>query len=179
MLTCTYFYPVKLGLEVLEEEYTVAVYLQDGRVAIFPDIMVGEESFSYENRMLLRRKDNCYELLDPESRYIYILSPSENGYLSYKLTMIKNALGHRIEFFYNQNGYLKRIVDSVGRELDVTTNAQGRITQVELREGMAKHFLVGYTYNQEQDLCTITDAVGADTLLTYLQSFNDEETRPK
>ena len=73
MLTCTYFYPVKLGLEVLEEEYTVAVYLQDGRVAIFPDIMVGEESFSYENRMLLRRKDNCYELLDPESRYIAIL----------------------------------------------------------------------------------------------------------
>ena len=35
---------------------------------------------------------------------------------------------------------------------NVTTNAQGRITQVELREEMAKHFLVGYTYNQEQDL---------------------------
>ena len=79
MLTCTYFIPVKLGLEVLKEEYAVAVYLQDGRVAIFPDIMVGEESFSYENRMLLRRRDNYYELLDLESRYSYILSASENG----------------------------------------------------------------------------------------------------
>lgn len=160
-------YSYEMGLEVLVDVYAVAVYLQDGRVAIFPDIMVGEESFSYENRMLLRRKDNCYELFDLESRYSYILSPSENGYLSYKLTMIKNTLGHRIEFFYNQNGYLNHIVDSVGRELDVTTNAQGRITQVELREGMVKHFLVGYAYNSEQDLCTITDAVGADALLKY------------
>lgn len=30
-----------------------------------------------------------------------------------------------------------------------------------------KHFLVGYAYNQEQDLCTITDAVGVDAVLTY------------
>lgn len=72
-------YGYEMGLEVLEEEYAVAVYLQDGRVAIFPNILAGEESFSYENRILLRRKDNHYELFEPESRYSYILSPSENG----------------------------------------------------------------------------------------------------
>ena len=87
--------------------------------------------------------------------------------MSYKLTRIKNALGHKIELFYNQNGYLNRMVDSVGRELDVITNTQGRITQVELREGTTRHLLVRYAYNPEQDLCTITDAVGADALLTY------------
>ena len=160
-------YSYEMGLEVLEDEYALAVYLQDGRVGIFPNIMVGEESFSYENRILLRRKDDYYELFDPESRYLYILSPSENGYLSYKLTRIKNALGHKIELFYNQKGYLNRMVDSVGRELDVMTNTQGRITQVELREGTTRHLLVRYAYNSEQDLCMITDAVGADVSLTY------------
>ena len=160
-------YSYEVGLEILEEEYALAVYLQDGRVAIFPNIMVGEESFSYENRMLLRRKDNSYELLDPETGYLYILTPSKKGYLTYKLSMIKDTLGHKIEFFYNENGYLCRVLDSAGRELDVITNADGRILKVELKEETTKHVLVEYSYNPEQDLVTVTDALGADTCLTY------------
>ncbi len=162
-------YNYEMGLEVLEEEYAVAVFLNDGRVCMFPELLVGEESFSDENKLLLRRKKDHYQLFDPESRYSYLLYPSENGYLSYKLTKIQNPQGHQIQFFYDKNGYLCQFIDSVGRELGVTTNHQGYITQVALKEDshLKSHVLVCYAYNQEQDLETITDAVGADTCLKY------------
>lgn len=58
---------------------------------------------------------------------------------------------------------------SIGRKLDVTTNQQGYITQVSLKEDNLTnpHVLVRYAYNQEQDLETITDAAGLDTCLKY------------
>lgn len=60
------------------------------------------------------------------------------------------------------------MIDSVGRNLDVTTNQQGRITRVALKEdNQEAHVLVCYAYNQEQDLEKITDAIGADTCLKY------------
>ena len=73
-------------------------------------------------------------MFDPGSRYSYLLYPSENGYFPYKLTRIQNPQGHQIQFYYDKNGYLCQIIDSVGRKLDVTTNHQGRITQVALQE---------------------------------------------
>ncbi|MBD5465423.1 MAG: hypothetical protein HDR22_06340 [Lachnospiraceae bacterium] len=163
-------YNYEIGLEVLEEEYAVAVFLNDGRVCIFPDILIGEEAFSEENRLLLRRKEDHYQLFDPESRYSYLLYPSENGYLSYKLTRMQNSQGHQIQFSYDRNGYLCQIIDSVGRKLDVITNQQGCITQIALKDEdneRKSYVLVCYDYNREHDLETITDAVGADTCLTY------------
>ncbi len=159
----------EMGLEVFEEEYALVVFLNDGRICAFPNILTGEESFNDENKLLLRRKEDHYQLFDPESRYSYLLYPSKNGYFSYKLTKIQNPQGHQIQFFYDTNGYLCQIVDSVGRELNITTNHQGRITQVALKEDNypGSHVLVGYAYNQEQDLETVTDALGADSRLEY------------
>ena len=119
--------------------------------------------------MLLRRNADHYQLFDPESQYSYFLYPSEKGYLSYKLTKIQNPQGHQIRFFYDRDGYLCRIIDSAGRKLGVTTNQDGRITEVTLREDREGelHTLVRYAYNTEQDLAVIRDAVGAETRLRY------------
>ena len=114
-------YNYEMGLEVLEEELAVIVFLNDGRACVFPDIIIGEEVFSDENKLLLRRKEDHYQLFDPESRYSYLFDPSSNGYLPYKLTKIQNPQGHHIQFFYDHNGYLCQVVDSVGRKLDVIT----------------------------------------------------------
>ena len=161
-------YNYEMGLEVLEEELAVIVFLNDGRACVFPDIIIGEEVFSDENKLLLRRKEDHYQLFDPESRYSYLFDPSSNGYLPYKLTKIQNPQGHHIQFFYDHNGYLCQVVDSVGRKLDVITNPEGRITQVALKENCQdSHVLVCYSYNEKQDLEKITDAVGADTCLEY------------
>ena len=162
-------YNYEMGLERVEEEHAVIVFLNDGRVGAFPDIWIGEEAFSYENKLLLKRYEDHYQLFDPESRYRYQLYPSANGYLPYKLTSIQNAQGHNIQFVYNEKGYLCQVIDSVGRELEVTTNPQGRITQIALKEDreQKRHVLVGYAYNQEQDLSTITDAMNLSTRLEY------------
>ena len=64
------------------------------------DILAGEEVFSDENRLLLRRMEDYYELFDPESRYSYLLYPSSGGYMPYKLARIQNPQGHRIQFFF-------------------------------------------------------------------------------
>lgn len=163
-------YNYEMGLEILEENHAIAVFLQDGRVGMFPTILVGEETFSYDNRLLLKRNQDHYQLFDPESRYTYLLYPSPGGYLPYKLTKIHNFQGHQIQFMYDKNGYLCQITDSVGRKLDVVTNAQGRIVQVVLRgtdNKASAHVLVCYGYNGAQDLETITDAVGVDVCLKY------------
>ncbi|MCM1258321.1 MAG: DUF6531 domain-containing protein, partial [Roseburia sp.] len=163
-------YNYEMGLEILEEESALAVFLNDGRVCIFPEIMVGEEFFGPDCKMLLVRHNDHYRLFDPESGCTYFLYESPGGYLPYKLTRIQNRQGHRIEFFYDNNGYLCGITDSADRTLEVTTNKQGRIIQVSLREEESAgkpHVLIGYGYNMEQDLKTVTDAVGADLCMDY------------
>ena len=162
-------YNYEMGLEELRDERAVAVFLNDGRVCTFPYLLVGEETFSDENKLFLRRKETHYELFDLDTRYSYALYPSENGYLPYKLTKIRNPQGHQIQFFYDKDGHLCQVTDSVGRRLDVVTDCQGHITEVSLIEDNPAnpHVLVRYAYNQENDLEVITDAAGQDTCLEY------------
>lgn len=162
-------YNYEMGLEEMEDEYAVVAFLDDGRVCTFPYLLVGEEAFSDENKLFLRRKETHYELFDLESRYSYVLYPSENGYLTYKLTKIQNRQGHQIQFYYDKNGYLCQVIDSVGRMLDVATDDQGHITEVSLKEDSPanSHVLVRYAYNKENDIEVITDAAGLDTCLKY------------
>jgi len=162
-------YNYEMGLEEIEDEFAVVVFLNDGRVCTFPYLLVGEEAFSDENKLFLRRKETYYELFDLGSRYSYLLYPSENGYLPYKLAKIRNPQGHQMQFFYDNNGYLCQMIDSAGRKLNVATNYQGYITEVSLKEENPanSHVLVRYAYNQENDLEVITDAEGIDTCLKY------------
>ena len=160
-------YSYEMGLEVLEDEHTIVVFLNDGRVCAFPYMLIGEEEFDYKNKMILKRMKDCYQLLDVESRYIYTLSPINNGYITYKLTKVENLKGHCIAFKYDNRGYLCKVVDSAGRELVVSTNAEGRITNIHLLEDNNRQLLVSYSYNKEQDLSGVTDALGKTTVMDY------------
>lgn len=170
-------YSYEMGLEVSEDGLVAMVFLNDGRVGVFPNILVGEEFFSDYNRLVLRRHEDHYELFDPQTRYSYLLYPGEGGYLPYKLTKLQNRQGHQIEFFYDRSGYLCRIIDSAGRALKVTTNENGRITRVACMEGEKEgQMLVAYAYHETQELGTITDAVGADICLEYREHLLVKKT---
>lgn len=163
-------YNYEIGLEVLEEESAVAVFWRDGRACIFPDILTGEEFFSPENKLLLKKKPDRYQIFEPESGYTYNLCPHPGGYLPYKLTSIQNRKDHEIRFSYDSRGFLCEITDSAGRKLDVTADSRGRIVQVALRGeegGEASHTLVSYGYGREQDLETAADGLGARLCLEY------------
>lgn len=158
----------EMGMEVLEEEQALAVFLYDGRVGIFPSLLMGEETFSYENGLLLRRREDFYELVEPERGYRYKLVACEGGYLPYKLSSVSDRAGHTIEFSYDATGYLSQIRDSAGRILKASVNEAGRLTQIALQEaeGLTRT-LVRYEYSEEQDLITVTDAMGKALHMKY------------
>ena len=152
----------EMGLKITEKKQ-ISVFLTDGRLAVFPYLLPGDEFFNYRKTLLLRRETDHFSLFDPKTRYYYLFYPSENGYSQYKLTTICNKQGHKILVKYDRRGYLSKITDSVGRELDVTTNSTGRITQVALGD----HTLVQYRYNNDNDLTEVIDAAGQGTCMFY------------
>lgn len=160
-------YNYEMGLEIAEEHHAIIAFLNDGRITTFSYLLVGEEEFDYKNKLLLKRMSDCYQLWDVEKRYLYTLSPIDNGYISYKLTKVENRKGHCISFAYDNHGYLCNIIDSVGRELLVSTNQEGRITNIHLIEDGSRHLLVSYDYSKEQDLAGVTDALGKTTVMNY------------
>ena len=153
----------EMGLDINKEEHMLAVYLADGCLATFPQLLPGKEYFHYQEALLLRREADHYRLFDPKTQYSYLLYPSENGYMQYKLGIICNEQGHKITVEYNKKGYISKITDSVGRELTVITNDVGRITQVALGD----HVLVQYRYNEAQDLTEVIDAAGQSAHMKY------------
>ena len=81
------------------------VFLNDGRVGVFPNILVGEEFFSDYNRLVLRRYEDHYELFDPQTRYSYLLYPGEGGYLPYKRQSCKTDRGIGLSFSIIEAGF--------------------------------------------------------------------------
>lgn len=96
-------YSYEMGLEIYKEECTIIVFLNDGRVAAFPQLMVGEEYFDYKNKLNLKRMSDSYQVFDPEARLVYTLSSINNGYIAYKLTKVENKTGHCIVLFCKLN----------------------------------------------------------------------------
>lgn len=153
----------EMGLDVYEEERALVVYLGDGRQVQFPYLLVGEEYFSYSDKMLLRREANHYALFDPKTLQTSRLEPIPGGFICYKLTEISNEQGHHIQFSYDDWGFLSGIVDSVGRRMSVITNETGQVTKVLLGQTP----LIQYRYNQDLDLTEATDAMSQTVKMTY------------
>lgn len=152
----------EMGLDVFEDGQ-IGVYLADGRAAVFPQMLPGGECFNYKESMLLRHEIDHYVLFDPATRLSYLLYPSENGYMRYKMRCIRNAQGNEISLDYDSRGYLRWITDSVGRKLDVTTDEAGHIVQV----AIGNRALLRYRYNEVQDLTEVIDAAGLSLRIEY------------
>jgi RHS repeat-associated protein len=161
----------EMGLDISEKKQ-INVVLADGRLAVFPYLLPGDEFFDYKEGLLLQRKTDHFCLFDPKTRYSYLLYQSDNGYTQYKLATICNAQGHNILVKYSNKGYLAKITDSAGRELGVTTNSAGRITQVVF----GSHVLVQYRYNNQQDLTEVIDAAGQATCMIYQNHLMVQKT---
>ena len=169
-------YNYEMGMEELEEERALAVFLPDGRVGMFNRLFIGEEAFSYADRLLLRRREEFYELLEPDTGYRYQLREGAGGYLPYKLTSVCDQAGHTIEFSYDTAGYLSQIRDSGGRVLKATVNGDGRLTRIALEEGGILTPLVQYEYSKEQDLTEVTDAMGKVLHMKYSNHLLRQKT---
>jgi len=69
----------EMGIKPIEEDGVLAVYLADGRVAVFPELEDREKHFNYEEKLELSRESDKYCLFDYATRYKYSFSQSEKG----------------------------------------------------------------------------------------------------
>ncbi|MFN8559921.1 MAG: DUF6531 domain-containing protein, partial [Dehalococcoidia bacterium] len=79
-----------------------------------------------------------------------------------KLTAITDRSGNSVTLSYSGNS-VASVTASGGRSLTVTTNGQGRITQIVGPGNLS----TSYTYDGAGNLATVTDAAGKTTTYTY------------
>jgi RHS repeat-associated protein len=139
------------------EHDAAVVLLADGRSVVFP----GAQGFDRSEQLTLTKIDiDTYQLFDHRERLYYYFERS-------RLVRIENEAGFEIKLFYNGNGYLQSIHDSVGRVLTMQLTAAGRINKVTVTHKGESRLLIGYNYNTDGDLCEIIDALGQPTYISY------------
>lgn len=154
----------------LPEEELLSLRLSDGRLATFPVLAPDDSFFHKAERITLTRIAEGYKIYEHNNHHIFLFTQlgTEQGYDSYYLTHILDADGHCIRFEYNYDA-LVQITDAVGRRLYVRSNAQGFISQIELRHPNDElETLVHYHYDGEGNMVGITDALNQTTHIEYL-----------
>ena len=142
------------------------VLLKDGRIAGFEYLFSGESDFNREEQLTLHHRGEHYELFDHNDRLSYLFPINQNE-KEYRLGEIRNEAGHRIECIY-RHGFLHEIIDSAGRRLLMSNDNKKRIKKVELYINYTeRETLVEYGYNENGDMCAITDAMGKTTRIVH------------
>jgi len=147
----------------------LVLLLEDGRSAIFDLLPApGESDFNRHEQLTLTRTDiDEYQVYDHENKEYYTFRKPYADAHQYHLSTIHNKAGFMISFHYNQRGALVRVIDSVGRHLHISSDREGRITNVIAHHRGQERKLVSYEYSEEGDLTGITDALGKTTKMVY------------
>lgn len=85
------------------------------------------------------------------------------------LTRVTHPNGAEFRIVRAPNGAIERIIDSVGREVCFTSNADGRVTQIHLTEPATGRTIIyaRYDYDAAGNMVSAIDADGALTLYRY------------
>lgn len=160
---CTY----DTALHIEEKDQAIVLRLEDGRVTSFP-LLIAENDSHYlrQEKLTLTCIDrNTYEVKDHSSDLIHEFSKGTAS--SFKLSAIKNQDGLANTFLYDAANHLEQIIDTAGRRINITTDQEGRITNIKATHNGDHKDLISYSYNKEGDLIGITDALGKTTHMEY------------
>lgn len=155
-------------IQLFAEEEAVVILLADGRPVACPYLQPGETFYHPQENLTITRKQNGHFLLEAheENLYYHFNYELSNSNGIYKLSLIEDYSGFRIQLHYNGK-HLSAITDSVGRRLLCSQNQYGCITKVELVHKGEKETLISYGYNAEGDLIRIADALDQHTIIEY------------
>ncbi len=143
------------------ENDAVAIRMSDGRSVPFPKLEIGDSYFSRQEKLSLHRDEKGYYLRDIDRlsyRFKSILSQEPERQL---LAQIKNDAGSHIQFFYNDQGHLTKIIDSAGRTFSFTIDQTGRFSSIIAPHPDKKDDtfpVVRYEYDWEGNLVKVLDA---------------------
>ncbi|MBS0028071.1 DUF6531 domain-containing protein [Chitinophaga sp. 22321] len=143
-----------------------SVRLPDGRETVMPALRPDDHFYNRAEQLWWRRDNSGYYLQD-STRTTYRFSSRATGDGNHMLAEIRDTAGFNIQFHYNAKGYLRQIVDSSHRILQVTTDEQGRIESIDTRNAATVVHLVRYTYDDDANLSSTTNAVNAHKQFFY------------
>ncbi|RZK49812.1 MAG: RHS repeat protein, partial [Hymenobacter sp.] len=154
---------------------TVALRLGDGRLALFDAPGPANAYCAYYRARQLELRpapdgSDGYAVYSVRERrtYHFAPAPSQPGY--YHLTALDDGYGHAIHLTYAAAGHLQYIVDSVGRRVDVRTDAAGRILALDLplpEDTPGTFAAVQYAYDEAGHMTSVTDAEGHTRRFRY------------
>lgn len=158
-----------MRLEELPQEGVTAVLLGDGRTAVFDALpFAGNTDYNrHEKLQLTRTYHDEFALFQQDNRYTCLFRKIHPKDEQYRLMSISTESGFLITFHYNAQGHLLQVTDSAGRHLLIASDPKGRILSVTGRHRGEEKLLVQYTYSEEGDLVTVSDALGQPTHITY------------
>lgn len=158
-------YDTHLVLDV--EEHAIVAILTDGRGAVFPELLVGQKEYNRREKLWLERIEESYLLFDTETNLTYHYEARNKVENEFCLVQISDDTTQTIDFTYDANDRLTNVVDGAGREFTVSSNSAGFIEEVTFEGEKGPKKLVSYTYNEEQDLTSFTDALGQSSRMKY------------
>jgi RHS repeat-associated protein len=134
-----------------------SIRLADGRETVMPALPANSSYFNRTEQLWWRRDGSGYYLENKDQlQYRFNARPAPDG--SCMLSEIRNPAGFHIQFRYNGQGHLQRIIDSSNRLLEVTTDERGRIEDIHTRKGAEVIHLVRYAYDEAGNLGSTTNA---------------------
>jgi len=155
-----------LTLHIVPEDELIALRLPDGRMTAFPILQVYGDNITDRNEKvkLTYIDGNTYEVLFMDSLETYTFSKIDDNL--FRPVKAKNNQGFEIKFYYDEDKQLTQIIDAVGRQINLKTNADGFIAEVSAKYKGKERTLVKYGY-ENKDLTHITDALNKTTAIAY------------
>ncbi len=148
----------------------------DGRGIVFPFVPQGKISFNREERMYFIHDQEGYAIRTAENLIYRFKADVGNGVK--KLSSIENPNGFKIQFFYNPNGHLEKIIDSANRTLQVNSDATGRIRQIIAPhpEKVGKTFVIANYDYENGELTAFRDALDQKESYEYKDQLITKKT---
>ncbi len=164
-------------LALIETQAAVAVRMPDGRAVAFPRVDEGGEFRDRKEKLTLARDRRGYAMRDGEGLvFRFAAGRSE---LPCLLQSVEDLGGNRIALAYDDQGRLKRVIDSGGRRFDFVSDSINRITAIEgtnPSSPSARMTLVRYRYDSAGNLAAVQDALGQQAIFEYRGRLLAKET---
>ncbi len=171
-----------LGLALDLETDTAVLRMADGRqVAFGPPASPGQSVLDLTSGLSLQRPAKTAAMADAPEPWLvwdkkqvvwYVFAPPSSNGKYQPLHTIENQSGDYIGFRYGINQRLEQITDSAGRLLTVDYNERGQLTgfygpNPDDADANARQQLIGYVYDEANNLIAVTDAEDHQTTFAY------------